>query len=74
MHKNTPFKGRSTIVAMVTMAAYSGPRATFFIQKRRKKRVKCLILYVKLNTILQIGTSTIHSNIIHLHFDLFIFP
>ena len=38
-----------------------------FIQKRRKKRVKCLFLYLKLNTTLQIGTSTIHSDIIRLH-------
>ena len=29
-----------------------------FIQKRRKKRVKFLFLYLKLNTTLQIGTST----------------
>ena len=40
-----------------------------FIQKRRKKRVKCLFLYLKLNTILQIGTSS--SNIIRLHIDSF---
>ena len=45
-----------------------------FIQKRCKKRVKCLFLYLKLNTTLQIGTSTIHSNIIHLHFDTINFP
>ena len=45
-----------------------------FIQKRRKKRVKCLFLYLKLNTILQIGTSTIHSNIIRLYTDIFNFP
>ena len=29
--------------------------------------MKCLFLYLKLNTTLQIGTSTIHSNIIRLH-------
>ena len=45
-----------------------------FIQKRRKKRAKCLFLYLKLNTTLQIGTSTIHSNIIRLHTDSFNFP
>ena len=35
-----------------------------FIQKRRKKRMKCLFLYLRLNTILQI----------RLHFDKFNFP
>ena len=40
----------------------------------RKKRVKCLFLYLELNTTLQIGTSTIHSNIIHLHIDTVNFP
>ena len=29
--------------------------------------MKCLFLYLKLNTTLQIGTSTIHSDIIRLH-------
>ena len=36
--------------------------------------MKCLFLYPKLNTTLQIGTSTIHSNIIRLHIDSFNFP
>ena len=49
-------------------------RGLLFIQKRRKKRVKCLFLYLKLNTTLQIGTSTIHSDTIRLHFDTFNFP
>ena len=35
-----------------------------FIQKRRKKRMKCLFLYLRLNPILQI----------RLHFDEFYFP
>ena len=35
-----------------------------FIQKRRKKRMKCLFLYLRLNTILQI----------RLHLDKFNFP
>ena len=33
-----------------------------FIQKRRKKRVKCLFLYLKLSTTLQVGTSIIESD------------
>ena len=73
MHKNALFKGRSTLVAMVTTTACSRP-GLIFIQKRRKKRVKCLFLYLNLNTTLQIGTSTIHSDIIRLHFDSFSFP
>ena len=36
-----------------------------FIQKRRKKRVNCLFLYLKLNTTLKIGTSTIINTFIH---------
>ena len=41
-----------------------GPQGgcTFFIQKRRKKRVKCLFLYLKLSTTLQVGTSIIESD------------
>ena len=74
VHKNTLFKGRSTLVAMVTTAACSRPGALIFIQKRRKKRVKYLFLYLKLNKTLQIATSTTHSDIIRLHFDLFNFP
>ena len=69
MHKNALFKGRSALVAMVTTAW-----GLIFIQKRRKKRVKCLFLYLKLNTTLQIGTCTIYSDIIRLHFDSFNFP
>ena len=74
MHKNALFKGRSTLVAMVTTAACSRPGALIFIQKRRKKRMKYLFLYLKLNKTLQIATSTIHNDIIRLHFDLFNFP
>ena len=74
MHKIALFKGRSTLVAMVTTAAYSRPGASFSYKNVAKKRVKCLFLYLKLNTTLQIGTSTIHSDIIRLHFDLFNFP
>ena len=66
IHKNALFRGRSTFVAMVTTVA--------FIQKRRKKSVKCLFLYLKLNTTLQISTSNMHSDIIRLHFDIFYFP
>ena len=36
--------------------------------------MKCLFLYLKLNKTFQIGTSTIHSNIICFHFDTFSFP
>ena len=74
MHKNALFKGRSTLVAIVTTTACSRPGALIFIQKRRKKRVKCLFLYLKLNTTLQIGTSTIHSDIIRLTLIHSIFP
>ena len=45
-----------------------------FIQKRRKKRVNCLFLYLKLNTTLKIGTSTVNSNIIWFHIYSFNFP
>ena len=51
---------------MVTTVAFFEAWGLIFIQKRRKKRVKCLFLYLKLNTTLQIGTSTIHSDIIRL--------
>ena len=67
MHKNALFKGRSTLVAMVTAAACSRPRASFSRKNVAKKRVKFLFLYLKLNKTLQIGTSIIHSNIIRLH-------
>ena len=33
-----------------------------FIQKRRKKRAKCLFLYLELSTTLQVGTSIIQSD------------
>ena len=65
MHKNTLYKGRSTLVAMVTTAACS---------YRRKKKLKFLFLYLELNKTLQIGTSIIHSNIIRLYIDSFNFP
>ena len=72
MHKNALFKGCSTHVAMETIAVVRGlgPR---FHTKSLQKRVKCLFLYLKLSTILQIGTSTIHSDITHLHFRTFNF-
>ena len=73
MHKNAHFKGRSTLVAMVTTAAFRG-LGPHFHTKTSQKRVKCLFLYLKLNTTLQIGTSTIYSDIIRLHFDTFNFP
>ena len=46
----------------------------FHTKTSQKKKVKCLFLYPKLNTTLQIGTCTMHSDIIHLHFDPFNFP
>ena len=58
---------------MVTAAACARPEPHFHL-KSRKKRVKCVFLYLKLNTTLQIGTSTMHSNIIRLYFDTFTFP
>ena len=61
MHKNALFEGGSTLVAMVTTAACSRPGVSFpYKNVAKKKRVKCLFLYLKLNTTLQIGTSTIH--------------
>ena len=45
MHKNALFEDRSTLVAMVTTAC--------FMQKRRKKRVKCLLLYLK--SVVEVG-------------------
>lgn len=74
MHRNALVKGCSTPVAMVTMAACSRPGASFSYKKYRKRSVKCLFVYLKLHATLQIGTSTIHSDIIHLHFDTFNFP
>ena len=62
-----------TPVAMVTTVACSRPRASFSYKNVAKKKVKCLFLYLKLNT-LQIGTSTIHTDIIRLHIDTFNFP
>ena len=43
------------------------------MKKTSQKRVKCLFLYLKLNMTLQIGTFTIHTDIILLHFDIFNF-
>ena len=74
MHKNALFKGRSTLVAMVTTAACSRPGASFSCKNVAKKRVKCFFLYLKLNKTLQISNSTIYSDIIRLHFDSFNFP
>ena len=48
MHKNALFEDSSTLVAMVTTAC--------FMQKRRKKRVKCLFLYLK--SVVEVGWST----------------
>ena len=59
---------------MVTTAACSSPMSSFSEKNVAKKREKCLFLYLKLNTTLQIGTPTIHSDIIRLHFDTFNFP
>ena len=73
MHKSALFKGRSTLVAMVTTAAYSRPGASFS-NKNVAKKMLMFVSHLKLNTTLQIGTSTIHSNIIRLHFDSFNFP
>ena len=42
---------------MVTTTACSRPEASY--KNIAKKRVKCLFLYLKLNTTLQIGTSII---------------
>ena len=73
MHKSALFKGRSTLVAMVTTAAYSRPGASFS-NKNVAKKMLMFVSHLKLNTTLQIGTSTTHSNIIRLHFDSFNFP
>ena len=64
----------SSIAFSFSNHVLDGVELIIFIQKRRKKRVKCLFLNLKLYTTLQIGTSTIHSEIICLHFDLFNFP
>ena len=50
---------------MVTTAASSRPGALFSYKNVAKK--ECLFLYLKLNTTLQIGTSTINSDISRLH-------
>ena len=47
---------------------------THFHTKTSQKKSEMFILYLKLNTTLQIGTSTIRSDIIRLHFDTFNFP
>ena len=70
MPKHALFKGGSTLVAMVTTAACSR-RGPHFHTKTSQKRSEYLFLYLKLNTSLQIVTSTIHSDTIRLHFDLF---
>ena len=53
MHKNALFKGRSTLVAMVTTAACSRPGASFSCKNVAKKRVKCLFLYLK--SVVEVG-------------------
>ena len=63
MHKNALFEGRSTLVAMATTTACSRPEASLSY-KTVAKRVKWLFFYLKLNKTLQVGTSTIHSNIL----------
>ena len=58
---------------MVTTAAGLRSGASFSYKNvAKKERVKCLFLYLKLNTTLQIDTSTIHSDIIrpHIQFSL----
>ena len=67
------FKGRNTLVASVTTAACSRPGVSFSY-KDDEKNSEMFFLYLKLNTTLQIGTSTLHSNIIRLYIDLFNFP
>ena len=57
VHKNAPLKGCNN-------GCFFEAWGLIFIQKRRKKRMKCLFLYLRLNTILQI----------RLHFDKFNFP
>ena len=52
---------------MVISAARLRSGASFSYKNVAKKRVKCLFLYLKLNTTLQIGTFAIHSDIIRLH-------
>ena len=47
MHKNALFEDSSTLVAMVTVTT------ACFMQKRRKKRVKCLFLYLK--SVVEVG-------------------
>ena len=49
-------------------------RDSKILKKRRKKREKCLILYLKLYTTLKTGTPTIQSDIIRFHSDTFNFP
>ena len=73
MHKNALVKGRTHSCCHGNNGCLFEAQGLIFIQKRRKKRVKCLFLYLKLNT-LQIGTSTIHTDIIRLHIDTFNFP
>ena len=63
LHKNALLEGCSTLVAMVTTAASSRPGA-LFSYKNAAKKMKCLFLYLRLNTTLQI----------RLHFDKFNFP
>ena len=55
MHKNALFKGRSTLVAMVTTAACSRPGTSF--SYKNVKKVNCLFLYLMLNKTLQIGKT-----------------
>ena len=73
MRKNALFKGCSTR-CHGNNGCLLKAWGLIFIQNIAKKIVKCLFLYLKWNTTLQIGTSTIHSDINHLHFDTFNFP
>ena len=59
-----PFLKVAALISMVATAACSGPEASFSHKNVAKKRVKCLFLYLNLNTTLQIGTSTINKNVI----------
>ena len=69
--QNCYFKGCSSLVAAVRLLV-AWP--LFSIQKHRQKGVNCLFLYPKLNTTLQIGTSTIHSNVIRIDLNAFTLP
>ena len=68
-----PFLKVAAPVAMVTMAACSRLGASFSY-KMSQKNSEMLISLSQMKLRLKIGTSTIHSDINHLHFDTFNFP